>query len=372
MEEKSNNIAIVVSGGPAPGINAVISAAALEAINLGFRPYGSQHGFIGLMNGELRELEEEEVARIYNIGGSILGTSRFNPLHLEEDKKKLEQSLKQHNIERLVIIGGEGSATVSYHLSKAFPQLHIAHVPKTIDNDLPLPNDQVTFGFETARSIGAQVVDTLITDAKTCERWYLVETMGRQAGFLTLGIALAAGATIALIPEEFSDRMYSIDEVAERIAQCMQRRIERGKNYGVIMLAEGILDCVDPKSSEELQACPKDALGRITYSEIELGELLIPIIEKMVKEKVTIKHKHLGYELRAARPIAPDVEYGRLLGFGAVHCLRGKPGAYMVTREKNSLRFPPLDQFVVDNRIPGRTLNLDSHLYRMAQHFLAP
>ncbi|MCB0334252.1 MAG: 6-phosphofructokinase, partial [Bdellovibrionales bacterium] len=356
-------IGIVVSGGPAPGINAVICAAVIEACNRGFSIVGFQRGFRGLIedgDASVKSLSIDQVTRIYNTGGSLLGLSRFNPFQTEENTEKFLSLLARHHIDKLIVIGGEGSAWVSHKLSELLPTLRIAHIPKTIDNDIPLPNDLPTFGYETARSVGKEVVDILLTDAKSCERWYLVETMGRQAGFLALGTALSSGATLALIPEEFQGRLYTVEEIAKIIVGSMEMRCAQGKRYGVAMFAEGILDRLSPEGNKILSQCPRDELGRLTYSEVELGDLLLPEIRRLCSEKhlpLTTRTKNLGYELRCAPPIASDIEYGRFLGYGAIRSLLENEGHFLISKNKGNLEAIPLNKFFVGDSLAPRTIN---------------
>ncbi len=370
-------IAIIVSGGPAPGINAVIGASTIEAHGRGIQVFGVNGGLKGCMKDGVdafMPLEVDGISRIYNQGGSLLGTSRFNPFSKQENEYHFINTLKELQIDGLVMIGGEGTATLSYMIHQRMPEMRIAHVPKTIDNDIPLPGGKRTFGFETARTVGTQIVDTLIVDAKTCRRWYLVETMGRQAGFLTLGIGLASGASLALIPEEYKPGAHEPSEFAERIVHTIKARCTTGKNYGVILLAEGLLDCLRPESSELLDESLRDELGRITYSEVELGDVLLPLIRKKLEAEgvpdIELKHKTVGYELRCARPIAADIEYARILGYGAIQSLSSQDGAFMVTREFEKLFFVPLEQFVADGTVKGRTVNLDSDFYKLACRYM--
>ena len=377
-EESSRmNFGIVVSGGPAPGINSVISASVIEAANRGYKVKGLVNGFHDLTLGEqgaVVNLTTDMVSTIYNKGGSILGTSRFNPL---KDEKLLGQflaGLEAHQIDKLIVIGGEGSAYLSLKLSQLHRNLSIVHVPKTIDNDLVLPNNHPSFGFETALHAGSQIVEILREDAKTCRRWFVATTMGRKAGFLALGMGLAAGATSALIPEEFAGVGPSPQDLASIVFSSIRKRISMGKNYGVILLAEGILDCLDVESSSALQECVRDDMGRIRYSQIELGDVIIPPLKKMLKDAnldVHIITKNIGYELRCCDPISFDVEYTKFLGYGAVqHVLAGNSGI-MVTRDFDKLGFIPLDSMAgSDGVIKSRGVDLSSDLYRVARSFM--
>ncbi len=197
--------------------------------------------------------------------------------------------------------------------------------------------------------------------------------MGRQAGFLALGIGLTAEATLTLIPEEFSDRLYHPEEVARVIFRSMKRRYEKGKPFGVAVLAEGIIDRLDPDSCEILRNCPRDDLGRITYSELELGDVITPELKRMCSEEgidLAIRNKDIGYELRCAKPIAFDLEYTRFLGYGAVrHLIDGKTGI-VVTREYDNLGFETLESISADGEMLSRTVSLTSDFYLVGRSYM--
>src|SRR5215510_14096502 len=206
----SKRLAILVCGGLAPGINAVISAATIEAINQGFDVIRIRDGFNHLVRRDpsaLRPLLIDDVSRVHLLGGSILGTSRENPTKSAEATKAVLETLQAAGITHLVTIGGDDTALSARHISEqSGGAIRGVHVPKTIDNDLPLPPHIPTFGFQTARHVGVELVRNLMEDARSTRRWYVVVAMGRKAGHLALGIGKAAGATLTLIGEEFSQR----------------------------------------------------------------------------------------------------------------------------------------------------------------------
>lgn len=371
------NFGIIVSGGPAPGINGVISASVIEATNRGYTVKGFLKGFKGISQGTpgaAIDLNPEMVLNIYNTGGSILGTSRFNPFRNAETKRRFIEGLAANNVDKLIVIGGEGSAYLSYELSKVQPELRIVHVPKTIDNDLILPNKHPSFGFETARYAGTKVLDTLMVDARTCERWFLVTSMGRKAGFLALGLGIASGAHLTLIPEEFSESTISARDLAAIVYTSVKKRSDAGKDWGVALMAEGLLDALDPESSPVLKNCPRDELGRIKYSQVELGDVIMPHLKEMCQRDVrgiSFYTKNIGYELRCYPPVSFDIEYTRFLGYGAVkHLLDGRSGI-MITRDFDHLGFEPLaDMIQPDGLVKARKVDLSSDLYRVAQRFM--
>lgn len=374
---KAGKLGIIVSGGPAPGINTVIWSAVLEAYNRGIATVGFLNGFRGASSLEQNSwtfLTPESVMEIDTKGGSILGTSRFNPFHQPETKDAFLRTLKVHDINKLIVIGGEGSAWLTYQVSQQYPDIQVVHVPKTIDNDLILPNEYPSFGFETARSVGTSILKTLRVDAKTTARWFLVTSMGRKAGFLALGQGIAAGCTMTLIPEEFAGQKTKPADVASVIFESMKKRSLIGKQYGVAVLAEGILDMLDAEGDPVLANCPHDELGRIRYSEIELGDVILPHLRKMCAEEdlsIQITSKNIGYELRCADPMSFDVEYTTFLGYGAVkHLCEGGTGV-MVARDFDKLGYVPLkDLALPDGSIMSRVVDLNSDYYKVARSFM--
>ena len=241
-------LGILVGGGPAPGINGVIAAATIEGINQGYEVIGFRDGFKWLAQGEVqycRPLAIRDVREIHLRGGSILGTARTNPTKSETQMKNVFSVFEKLGITALVTIGGDDTAfSASVVAKQSKGRIKVAHVPKTIDNDLPLPGSTPTFGFETARHYGVHIVRNLAEDARTTSRWYLIISMGRAAGHLALGIAKAAAATLAIIPEEFRGRQVTIDEVCDIIIGSIIKRRADGSQYGIVILAEGLIEAM--------------------------------------------------------------------------------------------------------------------------------
>ncbi len=377
QKKDTGSFGIIASGGPAPGINGVISAAVIEAVNQGYTIKGFRNGFKSVSQAaadSVVELNIGKVSGIYNTGGSILGTSRYNPFRDVTTKKQFLQGLENHNINKLIIIGGEGSAYLSNELCKAAPHIRVVHVPKTIDNDLILPNNHPSFGFETARYAGTRVLDTLLVDARTCARWFLVTSMGRKAGFLALGLGTASGAHLTLIPEEFDKGPIAAWDLAAIVFNTIKKRYESGKPYGVALLAEGILDSLDPDTSPILKNCPRDELGRIKYSQIELGDVIGPHLKQMCAKEgfdISFYTKNIGYELRCYPPVSFDIEYTKFLGYGAVKFLLDGKSGVMVTRDFDHLGYISLaDMVQKDGLVMARKVDLSSDLYQVARRFM--
>lgn len=377
---RKKTLAILVGGGPAPGINGVIRSVTIEAINSGLNVIGIYDGFEYLAKGDsthITELRIDDVSRIHYDGGSILHTSRVNPA---DDKQMLDTTIKaltQLSVDYLVSIGGDDTATSAYRIDQRTKgQIQVAHVPKTIDNDLPLPGNMPTFGYQTARDMGFHIVQSLMVDASTTRRWYYVVSMGRKAGHLALGIGKAAGATLTIIGEEFRDRTISFETICDILEASIIKRMSQGNPYGVAILAEGIITRID---SNELKNHPyvnleKDLHGNIRLSEIDIGRITKDEVRRRLRERginVTIVNKDIGYELRCASPIPFDCEYTQDLGYAAVrYLLSGKTGA-IVTVDKGQLIPIQFEEIISpDGKISTREVDVDSDGYRVARNYM--
>jgi 6-phosphofructokinase 1 len=328
MAEK--RLGILVGGGPAPGINSAISAVTIEARHEGCEVIGIEDGFEHLIHGEtdaVRELDIPDVSRIHTQGGSILRTSRANPTTTPVHMERTVAALRGLNLDYLVSIGGEDTAFSASEVARAMAgDLRVAHVPKTIDNDLPLPAGMPTFGFETARHVGTELVLTLMEDSRTTNRWFIVVVMGRKAGHLALGIGKAAGATLTLIPEEFTAERIDLDDISRVIVGAMLKRRAMGRKDGLVVLAEGLSEKLDTQELARSSGIEiaYDPHGHIALNDIPLAALLKRNVQHWFGErgqKETMVDVTLGYELRCARPIPFDIDYTRTLGYGAVRFL---------------------------------------------------
>ncbi len=371
-------LAVVVGGGPAPGINGVISAISYEAIKQGLNVVGIYDGFKWLSKGDTNHtvsLQNSEISRIHLRGGSIIRTSRDNPTKSPEKMANVVKALTALGIRYLVTIGGDDTAYTATRVEKeAGGKIAVCHVPKTIDNDLPLPHGVPTFGFETARTLGAQLVENLMEDARTAGRWYFVIAMGRSAGHLALGMGMGAGATLTLIPEELGDKI-SLNKVVSILEGAIIKRLSYGRNYGVAVIAEGVAIRLNPEELAFLKNVPRDDHGNIRLAEIPLGDMLK---QKVVEDldamgiKTTVIAKDIGYELRCQPPLSYDREYTRYLGYSAVKFLvSGGTGAMIMLRDgKNEpIKFSELlDPKTEKTRI--RTVDVHADDYHMARRYM--
>jgi 6-phosphofructokinase 1 len=362
-------LAILVGGGPAPGINAVIAAATIEARNHGLRVLGCYDGFKWLAQGDTEhviELEINDTSRIHFDGGSIIRTSRTNPTKSPEGITRVADSLKRMGVDHLLTIGGDDTAFAASRLARALEGLTVVHVPKTIDNDLPLPSDIVTFGFTTACNLGKELVRNLMQDAATTERWFFVTVMGRHAGHLALGIGGSAGATVTVIAEEFESPQISLDQLADVLEGAIIKRRAHGREQGVAILSEGLAEKLDPQT---LGPVERDAYGNVRLAELDLGRLLKERVSASLKARgidVTIVAKDLGYELRCAPPGAHDIQYCRSLGYWATRFLLEGGSNAMVTIQAGRLVPVPFGLMMdpKTGRIRVRYADVESEMYQ--------
>ncbi|MFN2450551.1 MAG: diphosphate--fructose-6-phosphate 1-phosphotransferase [Candidatus Baltobacteraceae bacterium] len=374
-----DTLAILVGGGPAPGINGVIAAVTLEALRSGLRVVGLYDGYRHIARGQSDcsiELTRESVETVHLRGGSMLRTSRTNPAKDETTLQNCVNALGALNVRYLVTIGGDDTTYGATRIAQLTQgRIGVAAVPKTIDNDLPLPGDAPTFGFETARSVGSNIVESLLEDARTTGRWYLVISMGRKSGALALGMCRSAGATLAVVPEEFPEGEIDLSLVVDTIAGAMLKRRAMGRNDGVAVVAEGIAERLSQEQLASFAGLTRDSYGHIRLADVPLGAVLRDALRDRLKElgieDGTVVPKDIGYELRCAKPVAFDLEYTRTLGYGAVrYLLEGGSGALIAL---SGGRATPLTlaqlQDSATGRVRVRMLDVETESYRIARAY---
>jgi ATP-dependent phosphofructokinase / diphosphate-dependent phosphofructokinase len=374
-----HKMGILVGGGPAPGVNSVMSAATIRARLDGVEVVGIQDGFKWIMQGDsehVMPLSVEDVSRINFRGGSHIGISRSNPT---VDPQRLENSvlaLLRLNVSQLVTIGGIDTIYSAVKVEeRAAGRIRVVHVPKTIDNDLGLPGYVDTLGFQTARDYGVEIVKDLMVDAETTQKWHFVVTMGRKAGHLALGMGKAAGAALTIIPEEFGNRSVPLREIVDILAGAMIKRLSYGRQDGVAVVAEGVVLKIVPDDLKELEHVERDVYGEVRVSDIDLGEILKAQVVRRLKElgiKTSITAKTVGYELRCADPIPFDVEYSRDLGYCAAEYLLGGGNAAMVSIQAGQFVPVPFDQLMdpATGRTRVRLVNVQSSRYAIARRYM--
>ncbi len=333
-------IAISTGGGDAPGLNAVIRAAVLSAINRGWEVYGIRDGYNGLLmpeqylEGGIIRLTRERVRGITHLGGTIIGTTnRGNPLKypilgpdgnmIEIDRSdELIRAFRLHQIDALISVGGDGSMTIANELEKK--GLWVVGVPKTIDNDLE--KTVITFGFDTACAFTVECLDRLHTTAASHNRVIVVEVMGRYAGWIALESGLAGSADVILIPE--------IPYDLEKVAQKVRDREEHGSLFSIVVVAEG--------------AKPKGGSISVISQEAGRAERLGGCGEKVAEELQELTGKEirlvvLGHLLRGGTPTRFDRIIAQRFGAAAVRAIAEGQRGIMVALDPPTVKYVPLE-----------------------------
>ncbi len=303
-------IGLLTGGGDCPGLNAVIQAAVVRAAQYGFEVFGIKNGYEGLIKGEIKPLRREDVEGIYEIGGTMLGTSRKNPVKSEEDVKKVMENVKKFQLDALITIGGDDTLGAAEKLyERGIP---IVGVPKTIDNDLSATDYSI--GFWTAVDVIADALSRLHTTARSHRRVIIAEIFGRYAGWLALMGGLAGGAHIILIPEKPLN--------LQQICDIIKKREEEGKHHTIIAVAEGVKI---PEIGELVAA----AAEKDEYGHVRLGGIA-KLLEQEIKKRTgkDVRSVILGHIQRGGSPNAYDRVLGIRLGYAAVDLVKEKKFGY--------------------------------------------
>ncbi|MDQ3213012.1 MAG: 6-phosphofructokinase [Acidobacteriota bacterium] len=376
--EHHNKLAILVGGGPAPGINSVIGAATIRARLEGIEVVGIRDGFEWLMQGDIDHvmpLTIDAVSRIHFRGGSHLGIARANPTKDPQLLENTVTSLLRLDVSQLVTIGGDDTAFSAMKLEQhAAGRIRVVHVPKTIDNDLDLPSGVDTFGYQSARHYGVDIVKNLMVDAKTTTRWYFVIAMGRKAGHLALGIGKSAGATVTLISEEFGSPI-RLKTIVDTLTASIIKRMAGGRRDGVAIIAEGVVLDVAEEDLAGLADVERDAHGHLRIAEVNLGEILKAQVTERLRTfgiKTTIAAKNIGYELRCADPIPFDMEYTRDLGYCAAKYLLAGGNAAMISMQAGHFVPVPFTDMIdsATGRTAVRLVDVTSTRYAIARRYM--
>lgn len=346
MPAKSKGtIGILTGGGDCPGLNAVIRAVVRRAMPLGYKVLGIKNGWLGLLEGKVERLSLNSVSGILHRGGTILGTSRTNPLKKEEDKRKLLKNIRKLKINYVIAVGGEDTLGVTRFLvSKG---IKVVGIPKTIDNDVGA-TDQ-TFGFDTAVTVVTEAIDRLHSTAESHQRVMVVEVMGRHTGWIATVAGIAGGADLILNPEH--------PVTIQEICKVLAKRHARGRVFSIVVVSEGF------KLPEEGLFVTKsqklDQFGHVQLGGI--GEVIANLIEDHTgfETRVTV----LGHVQRGGSPTAYDRVLGTRYGVKAVELVEERKFGLMVSLRGTNICSVPLGRAM-------RKLKLvDPELVRTAEIF---
>lgn len=315
-------IAILCGGGPAPGINTVIATVTKVFLKSGFRVLGIHEGYKGLFaeEADVEELTFEKADQIFTRGGSLIRMSRFKP----RDEDFNTRLFVHYGIELLVTIGGDDTASTANRLTKFLAAHQITvrniHVPKTIDNDLPLPEGVPTFGFMSAKEMGIHIAKVIKAEAATTQNWYVLMSMGREAGHLAFEIGKGIQSAMIVIPEMFEKTEITVDKVVRLVISAMVKRRLWGQKSGVAVISEGIFHFL---KDEDIAASgivfDYDAHGHPELSDISKAHILNKIIRNRLQEiglPIISRPVEVGYSLRCVDPCAYDLTYCTTLGIG--------------------------------------------------------
>ena len=382
-------VIILCGGGPAPGMNSVSMSVAKTFISRGFRVIGLHGGYSGLFskNARTEDLTFAIADRYFNRGGSYLEMSRFKPTDADFENNFNLDLFKDNNIKLLVTIGGDDTASTANRISKflaakGYPIANI-HCPKTIDNDLPLPANAPTFGYNSAKNEGAHLARTVYEDARTSGNWLVISAMGRTCGSLALGIGEATHCPMTIIPEMFNKTEICLDKVVKLSISAILKRKVLGINYGTIVAAEGLFH---EFKAEEMEAAgvhfSYDDHGHPELGKVSKAVLFNDLLEAEFKKiglKVKSRPVEIGYDVRCQDPVAYDLTYCTELAMGVYQLFsEGKTGCMVYVDSYGNVS--PLYladlQDPTTGKIPPRVVDINAgtaqNYYNYIAHYVTP
>jgi len=370
------------AGGPAPGINTVVSSVTKIFNNNGFNVLGINGGYKSLFSEEpaFEFLDFDYADQIYSRGGSALKMSRYKP----KDEEFKVDFFKKNNVRLLVTIGGDDTASTANRLTKflAGQKLDVKniHVPKTIDNDLPLPEGTPTFGYHSAKEEGVRLSSTIYEDARTSGNWFVVSAMGREAGHLAFGIGTACHYPMIVIPEMFNKTKITFDKIVRLVVSSMVKRRILGIDYGVAMISEGVFHFMsDEEIIETGINFTYDDHGHPELGNVSKSHIFNMLTQQHLKTlRIIVKSRpeEIGYELRCCRPIAYDLSYATRLGLGVYSLFKKGETGCMVTIDRGGNISPLYLKDVEDEngKVKPRLVNIESEqvqvIFRNNLHYI--
>ncbi len=381
MSDK-NTVAILCSGGPAPGINSVISSIAKSFLKEDWRVIGINEGTKTIFSDkpEFIEFDFSYADYIYNRGGSVLRMSRYKPKDSEFNTK----FFTKHNVKLLVTIGGDDTASTANRITKYLRDNKVdvknIHVPKTIDNDLPLPDRLPTFGYETAKNEGTTIAQTVYEDARSSGNWFVVSVMGREAGHLAFGIGTACHYPLVIIPEMFRGKKITFSKIIDMMVSSILVRKTIGVHHGAIMISEGVFHFMD---NSEIANCginfTFDEHGHPELGTVSKAHIFNILLQKKLKELgIDVKSRpvELGYEIRSCHPTAFDMNYCTMLGMGVKKLFDDGHTGCIVVVKANGEFLPLYLKDITDSKtgkVKTRLVDVNAQDYQLAfdnMHYL--
>jgi len=364
-------VAICCGGGPAPGMNTVVGSVAKIFLRNGYRVIGLHGGYSGLFSSEpdMVDIDFLFADDIFNRGGSALKMSRFKPKDSDFENNFNLDLFKDNNIKLLVTVGGDDTASTANRIAifikeEGYDMKNI-HVPKTIDNDLPLPDHTPTFGYQSAKEAGVAICNTVYEDARTSENWFIVSAMGRSAGHLAAGIGGACHYPMMVIPEMFNKTEITVDKIVNLVISAMIKRQILGVPYGAAIVSEGVFHAL---SDDEIKNSginfTYDDHGHPELGKVSKAHIFNELIEnklKTVRLDVKSRPVEVGYEVRCVRPIGYDLVYCSLLGIGVYELFSNGATGCMVYVDASGKASPLYleDLQDPDGKIPPRLVDIE-------------
>jgi len=377
-----DSVAILCAGGPAPGINTVVSAVTKIFLQNGFQVLGINGGYKSLFSSEpaFEYLDFEYADQIYSRGGSALKMSRYKP----KDGEFRVDFFRKNNVKVLVTIGGDDTASTANRLTKflSSQKLNVKsiHVPKTIDNDLPLPEGTPTFGYHSAKEEGVRLATTLYEDARTSGSWFVVSCMGREAGHLAFGIGTACHYPMIIIPEMFDKTKITFEKITNLVISSMVKRRLLGIDYGVAIISEGVFHFMsDEEIIETGINFTYDEHGHPELGNVSKSHIFNMLTQQKLKTlRINVKSRpnEMGYELRCCRPIAYDLNYATRLGLGVFQLYKkGLTGCMVIIDRTGEVSHLYLKDVEDENgKVKPRLVNISTDkvqlIYRNNLHYI--
>ncbi len=338
------HIGILTGGGDAPGLNAAIRGVARRGFQKGFQVSGIKNGWAGVLGaGDMEDLTPTSVRGILPLGGTILGTSRTNPLKEKDGIGQIIRLLRSRNIDGLVAIGGDDTLSVAAAMSDA--GFSVVGVPKTIDNDLSVT--EFCIGFDTAVGVVVESLDRLHTTASAHHRVMVVEVMGRDTGWVAMVGGLAGGADMIMIPE--------VEVSFDSVVNHLRKRRSEGKDFSIIVVAEGVkMRELEPAMAMSAAAEKRDAFGHVQLAKQGIGEALSTRIEEATgfETRVTV----LGHVQRGGSPSPVDRIWATRLGVAATDLLADHKSGVIPIRKNGQVAVVPLRDVIAETRRVPREL----------------
>ncbi len=370
-------IAVLAGGGPAPGINTVFGTIAKVFLQSGYRVIGLHEGYKSLIadNPKMTEIDFEQADKIHKQGGSALQMSRYKP----KDEELRTDFFINNNVKLLVTIGGDDTASTANRVSKFLAEHDVKiqniHVPKTIDNDLPLPEGSPTFGYHSAKQEGVRIAQTVYEDARTSGNWFVVSAMGREAGHLAFGIGAACHYPMIIIPEMFNKTNVTIRKIVKLVISAILKRLVLGLTYGAVIISEGVFHFMSDAEIESTEInFTYDEHGHPELGNVSKAHIFNVLVQRELKRlgmKVKSRPVELGYELRCVQPVVFDLLYCALLGMGVKKLFDAGATGCMVTSDPKGDITPLYLKDTGDKhgKVKPRLVNIDSQKAKMVYGF---